>query len=323
MKTKLLREEHYAEEMSRVRRALDRIRVAGTFARKKDEKLWFELYPARNPRGWLAISHGFTEGSMKYTELIWYFVNEGWSVAICDHRGHGKSFRQVEPLWLTHVDRFQDYVEDFAGFLTHVVEPRRAGLPLAVLGHSMGGAVAAHLAERHPELNIFRLVLCSPMIAPSTGERSRRVVEALSRALCLARQGRKCNFAQRPYDGADNFGQPWCCATSSARYHWYWDYVRTHEHYQNSAATYAWLREAIAQTRILFRRRNVERLRIPVLLLQAGQDTMVDNALQDRLVERLPSARRVVFPEARHEIFQCTDAEVERFMDVILAFLEE
>lgn len=56
MKTKLLREEHYAEEMSRVRRALDRIRVAGTFARKKDEKLWFELYPARNPRGWLAIS---------------------------------------------------------------------------------------------------------------------------------------------------------------------------------------------------------------------------------------------------------------------------
>lgn len=323
MNTPLLREEHYAEEMVRVRRALNKIRTCGTFSRIKGEKIWFELYAAEKPRGWLAISHGFTEGTMKYTELIWYFINEGWNVAICDHRGHGKSFRPVEPLWLIHVDRFQDYVEDFACFLNYVVEPRREGLRLAVLGHSMGGAIAAHLAERHPELPVSKVILCSPMVAPATGDNARSVVELLSRGFCLLRQGKKCNFAQKPFEGADDFGQPWCCATSSARYHWYLEYCRNNEHYQCCAATYAWLREAIAQTRPLLRKKNTQLVNVPVLLFQAGQETMVDNALEDRLVERLPNARKVVFPEARHEIYQCTDAEVERFMDEILQFIEE
>lgn len=323
MKTKLLKEEEFAGEIGSIRQKLNEIRTAGTVERRKGQKIYFELYPAAEPRGWLAISHGFTEGVVKYTELIWYFVSEGWNVAICDHRGHGKSFRQVEPHWLVHVDHFQDYVEDFACFLTHVVGPRRAGLPLAVLGHSMGGAVALHLAERHPELNVGRLVLCSPMLAPATDGRPRAAVEALARAFCLAGQGKKCNFAQKPYDGADDFGQPWCCATSAARHHWYLEFVRGHERYQTSAASYSWLREALSQTRCLMRRRNLERVHIPVLLLQAGQDTMVDNAQEDRLAERLPNVRLVIFPDARHEIYQCSDKEVERFVESILQFLEE
>ena len=323
MNTKLLREETFAGEILSVRRELDKIRICGTFSRNSEGKIWFELYPAQTPRGWVAISHGFTESTVKYTELIWYFVQEGWSVAICDHRGHGRSFRQVEPKWLTHVDRFQEYVEDYACFLTHVVEPRRAGLPLTVLGHSMGGAIAAHLAQRYPELNVSKYVLCAPMVAPATSGVPRWAAGAVSELMCLAGKGRECNLVQKPYDGADGFGESWCCATSDARYHWYWEFVREHENYQNSAASYRWLKESVFQTGGLLSRKNTRRCQVPVLLLQAGQDTMVDNGLQDKLVERLPRARKVIFPEARHEIFNCTDGEVALFMDTILDFMKE
>lgn len=323
MNTPLLREDSFAEEMLRVRKTLKALRTAGTFERRAGESIYFELYRAKQAKGWVAISHGFTEGIPKYTEMIWYFLQEGWSVAICDHRGHGRSFRQVEQLWLTHVDRFQDYVEDFASFLRHVVEPKREGLPLAVLGHSMGGAIAVHLVQRHPTLGVEKLVLCSPMVAPATGEHSRSAVGALSRMFCLRGRGKECNFAQKPYDGADEFDEPWCCATSYARYHWYLDYRRSHERYQNSAATYQWLREAIAQTRPMLRRSNTRRVKIPVLLLQAGKETMVDNEMEDLLVGRLPNARKLLFPDARHEIYQCSNDEVERFMDEVLEFIGE
>ena len=322
MKTPLLTEEHFAQQIQEVRQKLDAMRTSGTFARTPGEKLYFELYQKPEAKGWVAISHGFTESTVKYSEVIWYFVQEGWNVAICDHRGHGKSFRQVQPSWLTHVDRFDDYSDDFACFIKNVIEPRLNGLPLYLIGHSMGGAIAAHVVERFPELPVKKLVLCSPMIAPVTGGIPKGVVTAICRSMILVGRGKACNFAQHGFNGEDDFGTDWCCATSKARHAWYLEIQRSHEEYQNAAATYTWLKESILQTKKVLNRKNTAKVQIPVLLLQAGKDTMVENDREDELVDRLPNARKVTFPEARHEIFRCTDPEVERFMDSILNFLE-
>jgi lysophospholipase len=145
------------------------------------------------------------------------------------------------------------------------------------------------------------------MVAPATSGVPRWAAGAVSELMCLAGKGRECNLAQKPYDGADGFGESWCCATSDARYHWYWEFVREHENYQNSAASYRWLKESVFQTGGLLSRKNTRRCQVPVLLLQAGQDTMVDNGLQDKLVERLPRARKVIFQEAGPEISNATD----------------
>lgn len=67
---------------------------------------------------------------------------------------------------------------------------------------------------------------------------------------------------------------------------------------------------------------NTERVQIPVLLMQAGRDTMVLNDKQDELVELLSHARKVEFPDAKHEIFRGTDAQVQRFMETIFHFIE-
>ena len=47
-------------------------------------------------RGAIVISHGFTEFAEKYDELVWYFLLAGYSVCVLEHRGHGKSSRDVE-----------------------------------------------------------------------------------------------------------------------------------------------------------------------------------------------------------------------------------
>ncbi|MGP4110326.1 alpha/beta fold hydrolase [Streptomyces sp. 4N509B] len=70
-------------------------------------------------------------------------LSDRYRVVALDQRAHGLSDNGAEPGGLTP----EAYVEDAAAFL------RALDLaPAAVLGHSMGGAVAYHLAARHPDL---------------------------------------------------------------------------------------------------------------------------------------------------------------------------
>ena len=61
-------------------------------------------------RGAIVISHGFTEFAEKYDELVWYFLLAGYSVCVLEHRGHGKSARDVDNRCMVWIDDWQRYV---------------------------------------------------------------------------------------------------------------------------------------------------------------------------------------------------------------------
>lgn len=42
------------------------------------------------PKGVVVISHGFTESAVKYDEVAYYFLKEGYHVYIPEHCGHGR-----------------------------------------------------------------------------------------------------------------------------------------------------------------------------------------------------------------------------------------
>ncbi|MCW0073020.1 lysophospholipase, partial [Burkholderia pseudomallei] len=85
----------------------------------------------------------------------------GIAVLAIDLRGHGQS-----PGKRAWVDRFDDYLNDADAL---VAEAARGNTPLFLMGHSMGGAVAALYAiERVPARGhaLTGLVLSSPALAP-------------------------------------------------------------------------------------------------------------------------------------------------------------
>lgn len=323
MKTEILSEKSYFAEMNRIGSELQKLRTAGTFARKSGEDIYYELYQRPEAKGWVALSHGFVESSAKYAELIWYFVEEGYHVAICDHRGHGNSYRQVKELWLTHVEQFTDYVDDYAYFLREIVIPKLDGLPLYFMGHSMGGAIAALTTERNPDLPIKKLILSCPMIAPQTMGIPRWLSLMMTRFFILIGRGNRCLFNQRIFTGEEDFDSDWCCATSYNRYLWYLGVQRENEKYQNNAATYRWAQESMLVGEKILKPEHLANLTMPVLLLQAGHDTMVENGKQDELISKVSNGRIVRFPTAKHEIFRSEDKVVKEFMETIFHFIEE
>ena len=56
------------------------------------------------PKGVVVISHGFTESAVKYDEVAYYFLKEGYHVYIPEHCGHGRSYRLTADPSLVHID---------------------------------------------------------------------------------------------------------------------------------------------------------------------------------------------------------------------------
>ncbi|RMF25091.1 MAG: alpha/beta hydrolase [Deltaproteobacteria bacterium] len=111
------------------------------------------------PRGVVLLVHGLGEHSGRYRHVGRFLAARSLVVFAYDQRGHGRSSGE-----LGTVARFSDFLDD----LEHVIRHLRAefaGLPLVLVGHSMGGlVVTAYVLEKplRPDL----LVLSGPAIVP-------------------------------------------------------------------------------------------------------------------------------------------------------------
>ncbi|MCQ9351805.1 alpha/beta fold hydrolase [Corynebacterium sp. 153RC1] len=95
-------------------------------------------------RGRLIALHGVTDSAASLCGIAGHFGDQ-WDVLLVDHLGHGLSPR-LSPAQLEAP--IQAMVEAAEQLLEELNLP---AAPTLLWGHSMGGAVAAHLAVRHPE----------------------------------------------------------------------------------------------------------------------------------------------------------------------------
>jgi acylglycerol lipase len=103
------------------------------------------------------LLHGFGEHSGRHEELACALCAAGWAVWALDWRGHGYSEgprADIEKL---------EWVLADAGQLVAQAAAATTGQPLVLLGHSMGGAMAAAFAVLHPE-QLAGLVLSGPAL---------------------------------------------------------------------------------------------------------------------------------------------------------------
>ncbi len=108
-----------------------------------------------NPVGRILLVHGFGEHSGRYDHVATCLNDLGLDASAFDLRGHGQSGGKR-----VFVQRFQDYLEDTRCALEGVVEESR-GEPIFLLGHSMGGQIAARFVQQYqPPLS--GLILSSP-----------------------------------------------------------------------------------------------------------------------------------------------------------------
>ncbi|MES1163052.1 MAG: alpha/beta fold hydrolase, partial [Rhizobacter sp.] len=99
-------------------------------------RLQLREWPVPDARGTVLIVHGLGEHIGRYAQVAARLNAWGWHAIGFDHRGHGAS--EGARGALAHDD---DLLQDLAR-VVDAVRAARAG-PLLLLGHSLGGLVAA------------------------------------------------------------------------------------------------------------------------------------------------------------------------------------
>ncbi|HET6566833.1 MAG TPA: alpha/beta hydrolase [Rhodothermales bacterium] len=136
----------------RVRHLEDRFRAA--------DGLWLfrqSWLPATPSRAVVVLVHGYAEHSGRYAEVAACFAERKLAVTAYDQRGYGRSEGKR-----ASIASFDEYVSDLDTFVGHVRQTH-SDLPLMLLGHSMGGLIAAAYSIRHRP-PVRGLVLSSPAV---------------------------------------------------------------------------------------------------------------------------------------------------------------
>jgi alpha-beta hydrolase superfamily lysophospholipase len=130
-------------------------------------KLQLREWPGVDARGTVLTVHGLGEHMGRYARVAAYLNGWGWNVVGYDQRGHGSSEGARGGL-AAH----DALLSDLAMVIDHVRAASQG--PLVLLGHSMGGLVAARLcaeglatAPAPWHRAVDALVLSSPALDPS------------------------------------------------------------------------------------------------------------------------------------------------------------
>ena len=304
-------------------------------------------------KGAIVIASGRTESMLKYKELVFDLYRAGWSVYIHDHRGQGFSTRLIddpEKATLGHMDQFDHLVEDLEQFVGIVQQSRQqAGRrgPLFVLAHSMGGAVVSlHLARRGAASPFSAAALITPMHEPRVAEPgTRRVLrkwcDDLARALPLpipllsemevAGQGFDAEEAAflAQADKLDND-----MSHSVERLLRRWGDRRAlcsgahcgHGDARVAGPTLRWVAQACAASREA-RGAGAARIARPLLLLNGGQDSIVEPAAQAEFCANVNAAGGAggrctgySLAESRHALLVESDALRDAALVTVLRF---
>lgn len=279
----------------------------------------FAMPPAENsrPRGSLLFLGGRGDFIEKYLEIYAHFHRAGWRVEGFDWRGQGESGRLLADAAIGHAEDFTPLVNDLAAIL-HEMRTEEEG-PLVAIGHSMGG----HLLLRYlirPSPVVDAAVLVAPMLgfAKAPPPAIARWIAGTACALGLGRR-----VAWREKGAAGDALRQRSLTNSPERYAdelWWRD---ANANLALGAPSWGWLRAAFASNAMIDRRGVLERVRVPVLLIEARQDQLVSGAAIARAAARLPDAALESFDDGAHELLRERDPVRDRALALIDSFFEE
>lgn len=293
-------------------------RQEGTQKAKDGTQLfWCKLTHPKHRKA-LVVVNGRIESAWKYQELFYDFFQQGYDIYSFDHRGQGLSTHLAPNPEMGHVDDFEDYLDDMQLLLNDFdlahYEQRH------LLAHSMGGNIATRYIQTRPNHNFDRIALSAPMYGVYVPWYLKpfamlvaQVMTALHSSPTYAPgyQG----YVAKPFD-INPLSQ------SKVRYHWFRDLYERMPELKIGGPSTRWVWQGLMAAKQCIQ--QTRQVKIPLLVVQAGNDQIVCNHDQRKFINKLtrtnPDAQMVTIDGAKHEVLFEKDEYRNQALDAIRRF---
>jgi lysophospholipase len=295
--------------------------VCSTFAARDGISIRYARWDTTAERrlGTVCLFQGRSEFIEKYFETITDLRRRGFAVATMDWRGQGGSSRLLGNPMKAHVENFADYDADVVTFMTEIVLPD-CPPPYYCLAHSMGG----HIVLRQTQTKSCwwdRMVLCAPMIGFAGSERGNRtnaIAAEIATFFGLGDAFIPGSKAYLPY--IDPF-ETNVLTSDRLRYDRARDVVLAQPKLSIGAPTLGWVTAASSSISQINSFEFMENVKVPVLIVAAGNDQVVSTAAIERFASQIKNCRHIVLAGARHELLQERDQLREQFWAAFDAYI--
>lgn len=269
---------------------------------------------------------GLSEYCEKYFEVARDCLKRNLAFWVIDWMGQGYSDRYFDGSQKRHSYGFQHDVDDLhdfiLGYIKHSsVRTDQGRIPLAMLGHSMGGNIGLHYLAQHPD--VFE---CAAFTTPLLGVKALKDIPYPDFTTKIANlllgkryvpgggdwdEGIRANadceeFSHDPI--RRNVHNAWCI---------------TDPKLQIGSPTFAWLYHAHQSCLKLQDPATLSKIETPCLLGISGQDTLIDNDAILRAQKDLMHSETIEFAHSGHEVLMETDDIRGVFLDKFYTLIKE
>lgn len=284
---------------------------AQEFVNNQGLRVRFRTYHRREGLPNIVVSPGQGEPAKKYFEFAHDLPNA--NIYLIDHQGQGESERALKDPQKDYVRSFSHYVDDFTHWMENHVLPETRGEKLFLVAHSMGAAISTRYMETHPD--VFEAVAFSaPMYDVYTNPYPGSVARVLAKTLMLAGKGKSYAPGKGRYNAEEDVVGKNKFSHSPARIAMN-KYLFTEQGLAVGGVTVSWVHSAFEGMKGID---NVgKKLKMPILLMQAGEDATVKPGKQNNFCRKAVNCKLVPMEGAYHEILQEKDDIRDQALDLI------
>ena len=287
----------------------------GEFRNAQGAKLRYGSAVPSGAQAHIAVVGGYTEFAEKYFEVIRELHAAGYGVWFLDWRGQGGSDRYHAERQRAILVNLDDDARDAREFISAKI----ASTKVCVIGHSLGAHILVRYLHNYPQAARCA-VLSSPTLA--FGNVSWMPQWLIQAKVSWAKwKGQAQDYATDQHEWKEQPDMEAQMSSDLRRRVVHRQWYLKDPSLRLGGVTYQWVDTFLRSSVEVLQPDYLKQIRTPILMGSASGDILASVEAQREAARHLPSAQRIEYAPALHELFMEADRVRAPWMQAILRFL--